>query len=376
MNQSTSTLNVVSSGFDPISTDVVIIGAGPIGLELAVNLKAEGVDYLQFDAGQIAHTIGWFPRDLQFFSSPQRIGICGVPLTTRDQSKATREDYLGYLRGIVQQFDLQIRTYERVVEIRKADDGFEIKTICGAGECHYHAKRIVSAIGDLHRARKLNIPGEHLPHVSHYFDEPHAYFQQKLLIVGGRNSAVESAIRCHRAGAHVTLSYRQTEFDAKSVKYWLKPEIDWLIKTGQIAYRPRTVPTKITTTHVTLHDVDEAGKAIANQTQQIEADFALLLVGYEMDTSLLTEAGVELAGPNHAPKLDPQTMTTNVADLYVIGTAAAGTQLRFKLFIENCHPHVVRVMRALTGQDPKHVNILGFQRLAESRDTLDTMLES
>ena len=124
------------------------------------------------------------------------------------------------------------------------------------------------------------------------------------------------------------------------------------------------------------YHVQAVGGEGANQSQQIEADFVLLLVGYEMDTSLLTEAGVELVGPNRAPKIDAQTMATNIASLYVIGTAAAGTQLRFKLFIENCHPHVVRVMRALTGQDPKHVNILGFQRLAESRDTLDAMLES
>lgn len=352
-------------------TEVAIIGAGPIGLELAVALKDAGVDYVHFEAKQIGHTISWYPKQMQYFSSPDRIAICDVPLNTSDQSKATREEYLAYLRGIVEQFDLDVRTYERVNSIVRDGDGIHLRTSTTSGEFEWRAQHVVVAIGDMHRPRMLGIEGEGLPHVSHYFDEPHAFFRRRLLIVGGKNSAVEAAIRCHRAGAHVAVSYRGAEFNEKSVKYWIKPEIDWLIKTGKIDFYPQTVPSRITNDSVTL-----IPSPIKGEGGEVPADFVLLLVGYEMDTTLLTEAGVELGGGNGAPKVDPETMQTNVPGLYVVGTAAAGTQKRFKLFIENCHPHVIRVMRSICGRDPVHINRLGFERLDESRKTIDDMLES
>ncbi len=346
------------------TTDTALIGAGPIGLELAVNLKAAGVDYLHLDAQQVGHTVTWYPKGVQFFSSPQRIAIAGVPLVTPDQSKATREQYLAYLRGIVEQFGLDIQTFQRVESLQRDGEHFMLTTRStrqpNAQSKTIKAKRVVLAVGDMHAPRKLGIAGEDLPHVSHYFDEPHQYFHQRLLIVGGRNSAVEAAIRCQRAGADVTLSYRRGAFDDKSVKYWIKPEIDWLIKTGAIKFHPRTLPTRITPDHVELSFVEGEGSPIT-----VPADFVLLLTGYVMDTSLLEQAGVELHGENRAPRLDHATMSTNVPGLYVVGTAAAGTQVRFKLFIENAHSHVVKVVRDLTGQDPPHVNPLAWERLHE-----------
>ncbi len=346
-----------------LSTDVVIIGAGPIGLELAVALKDAGVNYLQFDANQIGHTISWYPKQTTFFSSPDRIAICGVPLNTPDQSKATREDYLAYLRGIVEQFDLNVHTYERVNAIKKNAGGFVLHTQHAGQTRQYEAKRIVFAVGDMHRPRRLDIPGEDLPHVSHYFDEAHAFFKQRVLIVGGRNSAVEAAIRCFRAGAKVHLSYRHDAFDGKSVKYWLKPEIEWLIQSGQITFHPNSVPTAINEQAVTLQST------LDGSPSSVEADFVLLLTGYEMDTSLLESLGMELVGDNRAPKVDTTTLQTSVDNVFVVGTAAAGTQQRFKLFIENCHPHVVRVTRALLGDphfNPPHINPLAFRRLHEN----------
>lgn len=334
--------------------DVAIIGSGPIGLELAVNLKAAGVPYVHLEAGQIAQTVTWYPRQVRFFSSPERIAICGVPLNTPDQAKPSREEYLAYLRGIVEQFDLKINTFERVTAIRRDGDAFVLQTTTRSGTARYHARHVVFAIGDMHAPRRLNIPGEDLPHVSHYFDEPHRYFRQKLLVVGGKNSAVEAALRCHRAGANVTLCHRGATFDDKSIKYWLKPEIEWVIKSGQIRFLPGASPAAITPTHVTMQN-----------GEQVEADFVLLLTGYVMDTTLLEQAGVELVGDNQAPKLDAGTMQTNVPGLFIAGTAAAGTQVRFRLFIENCHPHVVKIMRAITGGDPVHINDLGYRRLDE-----------
>ncbi len=332
--------------------DVAIIGAGPIGIELAVALKDAGVDYIHLEAGAIGQTITWYPKQVRYFSSPDRIAIAGVPLNTPDQAKATREDYLAYLLGVVEQFDLPINTFEKIMQIKRDDNGFIL-----TGKRDYLAKNVVFAIGDMHGPRKLDIPGEELPHVSHYFDEPHKFFRQKLLVVGGRNSAVEVALRCHRIGADVTISYRGDAFP-DSVKYWIKPEIEWLIETGKVRFLPNTAPTKITPTHITLEPGGD-----------VEADFVLLLTGYVMDTTLLEQAGVDLVGENGAPKLDVETMQTNVPGLYVAGTAAAGTQVHFKLFIENCHPHVVKIVRALAGKDPVHINPLGYSRLHENPES-------
>lgn len=336
-----------------IDTDVLIIGAGPIGLELAVVLRHLGVRYEQVDAGQVGQTISWYPRQVKFFSSAERIAIAGVPLATSDQEKATREQYLAYLRGIVQQFGLAVRTYERVTSVIPGEDGFVVRSRRGSDQREYHARHVVMAVGDMHHPRMLGIPGEDLKHVSHYFDEPHRYFGQKLLIVGGRNSAIEAAIRCARAGSRVTLSYRRAAFDDKSVKYWLLPEVKAMIKTSQVRYLPRTVPTRICETHVRLVLTDAEGNPVPDADPiDVPADFVLLMTGYRMDTSLLQQAGVELAGENRGPKVDPETMMTNVPGLYVAGTAAAGTQISFRLFIENCHPHVTKIVRSITGKEP------------------------
>lgn len=328
-------------------TDTIIIGAGPIGLELAVALKRSGVDYLHLDAGQIGQTISWYPRQVKFFSSPERIALAGLPLLTTDQSKATREEYLTYLRMLVQHFDLQVLTYHRVVAIRKEDDGFVLTVHHGSHTIELLARHVVLAIGDMHHPRLLHVPGEEMEHVAHYFDEPHRFFRQKLLIVGGRNSAAEAAIRCYRAGAQVTLSCRRPALDEASIKYWLLPELKWLIEKGHIAFHPSTCVSRITRSHV--HLVSSPGSS-GQWSRDIPADFVLLMTGYEMDLTLLKQLDVALAGKNNAPVLDEATMQTSVPGLFVAGTAAAGTQVHFRLFIENCHAHVQKIAAAITGK--------------------------
>src|SRR4051794_38331479 len=205
-------------------TDVAVVGAGPIGIELAVGLKRAGFDYLHFDAKQIGYTISWFAPQTRFFSSNERIAIAGVPIQTWDQGKSTREEYLAYLRRIVIQFDLKVRTYEPVVAIEPRGDGFELTTRPAGDEKRIRARKIVLCTGGTDHPRRLGVPGEELPHVSHYFQDPHTYFRRRLLIVGGKNSAVEAALRCHHAGAHVAISYRRAQLPSKSIKYWPPPE--------------------------------------------------------------------------------------------------------------------------------------------------------
>lgn len=335
------------------STDVAIIGGGPIGIELAVALKSRGIPYLHFEAGQVGATMGWWPPQTRWFSSNDRISIAGVPLQTVDQGKATREDYLRYLRSVVMQFGLDIRTYEPVKSIRSFGGSFEIITAPWRGEQRYRAGRVILATGGTARPRRLDIPGEDLPHVSHYMDDPHRYFGKRVLVVGGKNSAVEAALRIHNVGADVSLSYRREGLDSRSIKYWLYPEIKSLINSGRMKSHFHTVVSRITPDHVELSACDPATFAPRpDSILRIPADFVLLLVGYLADMSLARSAGVDLRGKNEVPFYDDQTMETNIPGLYIAGTATGGTQDRYRIFLENCHIHVDRIVAALTGQRP------------------------
>jgi thioredoxin reductase (NADPH) len=331
--------------------DVAIIGAGPIGLELAVHLKRAGVRYIHFDARQIADTMTWWPRNTPFFSTTERLAIAGVPIQNNHQGRITGEDYIAYLRGVVELFDLAVNSYEPVTAIARNGAGFVLDTAPQTGPRRYQARRVVLAIGDMHYPNRLGIPGEELPHVSHYFRDPHAYFRRRLLIVGGKNSAVEAALRCWRAGAQVTISYRKPKFDEERVKHWLLPDLHAQIEAGTIRFLPGTLPLAIRPGCVELasvHDgVAQPGAPLLHAT-----DFVLLATGFHGDQRLLEMAGVALRGENCVPVFDPQTMETNTPGLYLAGTVAAGIQQRYTLFIENCHEHTARIAAAITGHSP------------------------
>ena len=320
----------------PTTSRVALIGAGPIGLELAVAFRRAGIDYVQFDAGNIGSTMQWYPLEMVFHSNAERLAIAGVPIQVPDQQKIKREEYLAYLRAVVLQFDLKIRTYERVESIERGD-GFTLHTRAVDGPHVYHVDAVVLAVGAMHMPKRLGIPGEDLPHVSHYFRDPHTYFDQRLLIVGGRNSAIEAAVRCQRAGAHVTLSYRRDDFDATSVKFWLLPEIRSMIRDGRVRFLPGTWPVEIRNGSVQLNTGEELG-----------ADFVLALTGYRQDTTLFEMLGVDLQGDDRKPRLDESTMETNVPGVFVAGTAVAGSpQERVRVIVEDCHVHVPRIVAAI-----------------------------
>lgn len=348
-----------SRGAMSILNDAVVVGAGPIGIEMAVALKRSGLSYVHLERGCLAQTVFDYPPDTRFFSSPERIAIAGVPFLTQDQSKATREEYLTYLRSVVIQFQLSIRFFENVQGINRTDGGeFQIKTrhsLIGH-ESEYRTRRIILAIGDMHRYRMLGIPGEDLAHVSHALRDPHTYLGQRVLIVGGKNSAAEAAIRLYRAGAHVTLSYRGPELPKESIKYWILPELKSLIKAGSIQFYPESNVTEM------------KGQQVAIRTPegplQLGFDSVLLLTGYVLDPTLYTLCGIDTDAETQKPFWDPDTMETNVPGIYVAGTGAAGTQKPYRLFIENCHEHVDRILGSLTGKAP--VESKRFFELPES----------
>ncbi|HEU5100799.1 MAG TPA: NAD(P)-binding domain-containing protein [Roseiflexaceae bacterium] len=355
--------------------EIAIVGAGPIGLELAACLKRAGVDYIHLDASQIGHTLTWWPRNTSFFSTTERLAIAGVPIQNNHQQRITGEDYLAYLRGVVEQFDLRINSYEPVTAIERrrdyatenteerqkdpfpvnsAADPFILTTRPLTGERRYLSWRVALAIGDMHWPNRLGIPGEDLPHVSHYFRDPHDYFRRRLLIVGGKNSAAEAALRCWRAGARVTVSYRRDRFDQQRVKHWLLPDVEAQIEAGTIGFLPETTPVEITPAHVVLMP-SPGGRLNGGPPIVHETDFVLLNTGFHGDQSLLEMAGVELRGENRVPAFDPATMETNVPGVYLAGTVAAGIQQRYTLFIENCHDHAGKITQAITGHWPEQL---------------------
>lgn len=323
---------------------VAIVGAGPIGLELAVELKRAGIEYVQFDAAQIGATMQWYPLEMVFHSSAERLAIAGVPIQVPDQQKIKREEFLAYLRAVVLQFELEIRTHERVESITRVNQGFGLETRSIDGQHIYFVDEVVLAIGAMHTPKLLGIPGEELPHVSHYFHDPHTYFGKQLLIVGGRNSAIEAAVRCQRAGARVTISHRAADFDSASVKFWLLPEIRAMIRDERIRHLPRTAPVEIRGRSVLLDNGDT-----------VTADFVLALTGYRQDTTLLEQLGVALEGPDGKPHLDENTMETNVPGVFIAGTATAGSpQKRVQVIVEDCHVHVPRIVTAIQDRRRAH----------------------
>jgi thioredoxin reductase (NADPH) len=361
--------------------DVAIIGAGPIGLELAACLKRADVDYIHFDSQQIGYTLTWWPRNTSFFSTTERLALAGVPIQNNHQQRITGEEYLSYLRGVVEQFDLKINSYEPVIAITRRGasatentertekepfrrssvnsvasvaDPFVLTTRPLTGERRYQSRRVVLAVGDMHWPNRLGIPGEDLPHVAHYFRDPHDYFRRRLLIVGGKNSAAEAALRCWRAGAQVTVSYRRACFDQQRVKHWLLPDIEAQIEAGTIGFLPETTPVEITPTHVVLMPTPD-GRLNGGAPIRHATDFVLLNTGFRGDQRLLEMAGVELRGENRVPVFDPATMETNVPGVYLAGTVAAGIQQRYTLFIENCHDHAGKIVQAITGHWPEQL---------------------
>jgi thioredoxin reductase (NADPH) len=201
----------------------------------------------------------------------------------------------------------------------------------------------------MHRPRPVACPGEDLPHVSHELGEVHRYFRRRVVIVGGRNSAVEAAIRLYRVGADVSLSYRRAEFSRK-VKYWLRPELEALIEEGRIAFFPETDVDAIDAEAVTLKRSSFSIASGDRWRKRLPADDVLLLTGYEQDPTLLEQAGVELSGPLKTPSVDSATMQTNVPGLFLAGTASAGTQASgVSVFIETSHVHAQRIAAAVLG---------------------------
>lgn len=338
--------------------EAIIIGAGPIGIETAAAFKQAGINYIHFESGQIGQTFLSWPRNTLFYSSPEWIAIAGIPIHTPEQFRITGEVYLSYLRTVVESLGLDIRTYERVVDIRGRLGDFWVITEKRGRRQEWNCSAVIFATGGLDRPNTLGIPGEDLPHVTHRFDEPHRYFRQKLLIVGGRNSAIEAAVRSWRAGAEVAISYRRPAVLEEYILSRLYLEVSLLIEKDRIAFYPETVPEAIGDEKVTLRRCGSGAEGktssmsapMSGLTFEVTTDFVFIATGFKQDPTLFELAGVQLEGDEQRPAVNPLTMETSIPGIYVAGTAIGGSQRRFKEFITTGHSHPRKIVRALTGE--------------------------
>jgi len=314
--------------------DLIIVGAGPSGLAAAITAKQRGLDYLVIEKGALVQSIYDFPPQMVFFTTPELLEIGGLPFVS-PYEKPTRAEALRYYRKVVDTFDLRITFEERLVAIARDSDGvFALDTRSARGTARLRqAAHVVLAIGYYDKPNLLGVPGEDLPHVRHYYSEPHPYYRQRVVIVGGGNSAAESALELFRAGAHVTLVHRAAELKS-TIKYWVRPDIENRIKEGSIAARFNTCVQEIRPTSV-----------VVTSGEEIAADAVFLLTGYHADWDLMADAGIQLT-ERRAPVLDPDTFETNVSGLFIAGGAVAGMDTG-NVFIENGRFHGEKIVEVI-----------------------------
>lgn len=330
--------------------DVLIIGAGPSGLATAIAGRQRGLDCFVLEKGTLVDAIYRFPPQMVFFTTPELLEIGGLPLTS-PYDKPTRDEALRYYRRAAEIHQLQVGLHEEALSVERELHGGETVFVVesrgarGARRAR-HARAVVLAMGYYQHPNLLGVPGEDLPHVSHYYGEAHAHYRQRVVIVGGKNSACEAALELYRAGVDVTLVHRR-EALGDSVKYWVRPDIENRIREGAIRARFNTRVVEIRPSSVVVAPAGEGPDGPAGD--EIAADAVLLLTGYHADPDFLRHAGVELDEESWVPRHDPRTFETNVPNLFVAGGQVAGKRTG-SIFIENGRFHGEVIAEVLAGR--------------------------
>ena len=326
--------------------EVAVIGAGPCGLAVGVAAKRAHLTCSLFDKGPVVSSLMRYPLYMTFFSTPEKLEIGGVPFVTAAE-KPTRREALTYYRKVAEYFELDVRAYHEVRRVQRVDGGFEV-VAHHRGNLEpemVHARHVVYATGYFETPNLLEVPGEELPHVSHFFVEGHPYWQQRVVVVGGGNSAVEAALELHRVGARVTLVHFLGEFD-RGVKPWILPDVTNRVKDGSIAARWCSRVVEIRRAEVVIRsDVDGRVDALAT-------DFVIALTGYRANLTLLRQIGVQVDDTTGVPRHDPATMETNVPGVYIAGVLASGLDAN-KLFIENGRAHGGLICNHIKSKPPR-----------------------
>jgi thioredoxin reductase (NADPH) len=305
--------------------DLIIIGGGPSGINVAISAKRAGLDYLIIEKGLIANSLFNFPVNMTFFSTSLKLEIQDIPFVSH-RDKPTRTEALEYYRRLIQHFDLSIHLYEEVTGMEPTGEGYRVRTV----KDEYRARNIVVATGFYDTPRLMNIPGEDLPKVRHYYDDPYRYIDQDVLVVGAANSACDAALECWRKGARVTMAIRGDRINER-VKYWIRPDIVNRIEEGSINTYFNTTPVAIREREVDLN-TPEGPLTVPN-------DFVLAMTGYVPNYALFRRLGLPVEQDDVCkPVFNRETLETELPGVYMAGVACTGRQTS-KLFIENTRDH-------------------------------------
>ncbi|MED4040419.1 YpdA family putative bacillithiol disulfide reductase [Niallia taxi] len=313
----------------------IIIGAGPCGLAAAIALEQVNIKPLIIEKGNVVNAIHGYPTHQTFFSTSEKLEIGGIAFLT-EQYKPNRNQALVYYREVAKRKDLRINAYEEVINVKKEADYFTIKT----SKDEYHANYVIVATGYYDHPNYMNVPGEDLPKVSHYFKEAHPYFNHDVTVIGGKNSSVDAAIELVKAGARVTVLYRGTEYSS-SIKPWILPEFEALVRNDVIKmeFAAEVVEIKEKTLVYTKH----------GDTVEIANDFVFAMTGYHPDHQFIKLMGVEMETETGRPVFNPETMETNVEGIFIAGVIAAGNNAN-EIFIENGKFHGDQIAKAIANR--------------------------
>jgi thioredoxin reductase (NADPH) len=305
--------------------DLIVVGGGPSGLSCAIEAKNAGLSVVVLEKGSVVDAIRRFPQNVTWFSTPELLEIGGVPFVI-SSVRPNRTDTLNYYQRVVQHFKLDCRYFDAVENITRGDAALKVTTASGKT---YDGRNVVVATGYYDHPNRLNVPGESLPNVMHYYDEPFKYFDCDIVVVGGRNSAVEAALDLFRHDARVTLVHRG-ETLSQGVKYWILPDIENRIKAGEVKALFRS----------TVREFKEKSILVSTPDgeRELRGDFAFVLIGFRPDTEHLRRFGVEINPETLAPCFNEKTFETNVPGLYVAGSLVAGKNNN-KVFVENGRLH-------------------------------------
>jgi len=313
--------------------DIVIIGGGPIGIACGLEAKKKGLSHVILEKGPIVNSLFNYPVNMQFFSSSEKLEIDEIPFISKE-AKPRRDEALEYYRRIVSSNKLNIKLFEKVESVVKSGNTFEIKTT----KNKYSAHHVIVATGFYDIPNALNIPGESLEKVSHYYKDPHFYAGQKLAVIGASNSAIDAALECYRKGAEVSLIIRGAEVGQR-VKYWVRPDIINRIAEGSIKAYYNSSVKEITSQEISI-DTPEGVVGLEN-------DFVLALTGYKPNFEFLQHLGIALSDDDkRLPQYNPETMESNVDGLYLAGVICGGMETH-KWFIENSRVHAKLIMESI-----------------------------
>lgn len=313
--------------------DILIVGGGPIGLNCALEAQKNNLSYLIIEKGTIVNSLYHYPLYMRFFSTAEKLEIDGIPFIST-APKPGRQEALEYYQGIARQKNINIHLYEKVLNISKTHELFEIET----SKSKYLSKNVIISTGFYDIPNMMNIPGENLPKVKHYYTEPYPYAKQKVVVIGSSNSAVDAALETYRKGAEVTMLIRHSGI-SESVKYWVKPDIENRIAEGSINAYFNAEMIRIEEKTVVFKDGN-------GQAHEIENDFVLAMTGYLPDFDFLRNSGIELQGDCLNPVYHPETMETNVPNLYLAGVVCGGKDTHL-WFIENSRIHAEMIIGSI-----------------------------